>query len=738
MGFLRRHSVNLALALLALAGLIVVALTTGRTTTAERDARRANVLGIWQEDAVSAVTVERASERVVLERSAPDATGTIVWHLRAPLSERAEPAAVDRLLGALRFATFIRRVDDEGLEPAALGLDKPRVTLRVTMGEMSYELALGRTLGDQKSPSYLRVGGRGALRSGVFVVSPEVAQSLDIQLSDLRVRQLIELGAESTARVSLSQGARQTVFSRQPSGEWRLGGAFGPLRVNPLEIERLFVSLARIETDRFIEVRAAEQALETAKPVELVLEPAAETRKAVRVRIGGECPSAPELAVAVRTEPTPLGACVSRPVLDALTRPARELVDTRLFAAPSDAIESVVLKSADRTLDIARSGDGFVLRQPERLAVSLEAGEPWLENLLGATGELHPDTDRWSAAPAPAELSALGLGESAGSATISMAAATEAAAEQETVLVGVPRRDGTVYVQRRQDGAVLRLGPETARALRPDAAPLRSTAPWTLEQKSIDSLAVRFAGIEQRLRKNAHGSFDLEAPPGYSADAGLVDDLLSAVASLEVAHWVADRDDGSFGLARPTLVVKAEATTAQGERGDRELRVGARTASGAYASVSDTGGVFVLPRRTLDRLMTLVVDRSVFMLDSEKAQRVVLETRERRVALVRHGKEWTSEHDALSSEKVHRVIELLETLRPEAAVQLGTHQPEHGLEQPLLRVQVDSGTRDASRRFRIGAGDSWRGLSVHYARADQIDATYALPRGQVQALLELL
>jgi hypothetical protein len=40
--------------------------------------------------------------------------------------------------------------------------------------------------------------------------------------------------------------------------------------------------------------------------------------------------------------------------------------------------------------------------------------------------------------------------------------------------------------------------------------------------------------------------------------------------------------------------------------------------------------------------------------------------------------------------------------------------------------------------YRIGAGDSFRGTSIYYARAAGVDATYVIARNKVRQVLDAL
>ncbi len=45
-------------------------------------------------------------------------------------------------------------------------------------------------------------------------------------------------------------------------------------------------------------------------------------------------------------------------------------------------------------------------------------------------------------------------------------------------------------------------------------------------------------------------------------------------------------------------------------------------------------------------------------------------------------------------------------------------------------------TDDGPKSFRIGAGDAWRGQSIHYARAEGVDATYVIAKTKARVLID--
>jgi hypothetical protein len=56
----------------------------------------------------------------------------------------------------------------------------------------------------------------------------------------------------------------------------------------------------------------------------------------------------------------------------------------------------------------------------------------------------------------------------------------------------------------------------------------------------------------------------------------------------------------------------------------------------------------------------------------------------------------------------------------------------------MIRRQSPENVGIPPIRFSIGSRDSFRDASIHYARVASVNATFALPREQVQRLLDLL
>src|SRR5450432_2589206 len=127
----RKHWVSLILVALSIGlAAYVLLIDKDKITDKERADRPKNVFPVFRKDELTRVELDIDSsisdgaavsgENLVFERSAADDSGDREWRMTSPRQEKAEADAVDRLMGALEFATFIRKVDANtpGIQPS--------------------------------------------------------------------------------------------------------------------------------------------------------------------------------------------------------------------------------------------------------------------------------------------------------------------------------------------------------------------------------------------------------------------------------------------------------------------------------------------------------------------------------------------------------------------------------------------------------------------------------------------
>ena len=289
---------------------------------------------------------------------------------------------------------------------------------------------------------------------------------------------------------------------------------------------------------------------------------------------------------------------------------------------------------------------------------------------------------------------------------------------------------------REQDHTVFHVSREAARAFGLDGTLLYSRKLTEFGISSFISAEITRGTARQVLRRGKDEELKLEQPAGFSPDGALAADLMQTLGALTADRFVADRDDGSFGLARSALSVHFVFKAEQNEQRERTLRVGDDTALGVYATL-DGGPVFVLPRSVRDTCEQLLVDRAVIQTSPASLDGITISARGRDLRLARRGERFAVTQGAFPDDRVADLLDALGDLRPEVALHTGPAQPSEGFSSPTLVLKLTPKT-GATQTVTFGAGDAWRSTSVFYVRVSGVDATYVIAQSKVRPLSDAL
>ncbi len=700
---------SLLVAALAVGSSVLVVLTRDRATSGETNERKKNLLPLWRADEVS--RLELGPARIVLQREQGDAAEPS-WRIAQPLKETADPDAVERLIADLGFAAPLRPSE---ATQAEAGIDQKSPSIAVTMGDARYELRLGKAAEPPHGARYVSVVAQGAPGSRLTVVSAETAKLFATTLDELRRRELWPYGPVSLRELSMS-GPEGYKLELTKDAAGRFVTHDGK-RVNRDAVEPLIAALAKLELQRFLTAMQVEDALRAGPTWSIT---GTGTAGKVALKLGGKCPDAPEAIVARRANG--IAGCVDAAITRSLQPSPEALIDRRPFSARPDEVEELTIEQGGKKLNLVRKGSAFVLRSPAETEVALDAGNARLAAVVSPEATIAPQPD----------LARLGLEPAAGSASIVTPA--EGKAVEERVSIGKKLPDGSLHL-RREDGVVLALSRDAARAFAVDTTLLRSLKLLEFTAAELESVSVTGA-ITQKLVRASDGPLALELPRGFSVDAALATDLSFGLGSLSALRWVADADDGSFGLEQP--LARVEIVFRAGDAGQRRrtLLVGKMVSGGHYARFEDEPAVFVIERELCERLQTLLINRSEFVFDPAAITRVDLLHEGRKIVLgERAGALGPVEPKDLPSGQVQDIAEALGRLRAEAALHTGPARAEEGLGKPVLEVRVER-RNGPSRTLSVGAADAWRGESVYYARINGVDATFVIARGKLRPLLD--
>jgi hypothetical protein len=462
------------------------------------------------------------------------------------------------------------------------------------------------------------------------------------------------------------------------------------------------------------------------------------------IEVGGACPGKDDQVVAVRREPTRTSACVPVAVLDALTRPASDYVDLSIVGARSDELDEVRIVDGKREIEIARMGDGWHMRKPSDRKVGADPGKAFADALTSLdAAKIVTGTPK-------------DLGLDPPVATVRATSAAPGSAPDggtldrvETVEIGKAQGD-VVHVRRLEDGAILELAADKVPVLTPSEVVLRDADVLEIARDQLRTLSVQVASAQgaraQRLTRTGSGWSYVEPKiEGLSADSGLVEDVADALVGLKAVRWVAPKDDGTFGLEKPRVVIEAkvaENDTAPGKM--VRVEIGAEASDGVFARTSDDPAVFVAPIAIVQATSGWLFDRQALVIDPSAIVRVEAAVPGgKKLAAERAGDAWklVTGDGADAAATLRNVVA---RLIAERVVSTGAPDRAQGLDKPRLVLTVvadpepGSAKGAARRTFKIafGAGDSVGGTSVVYARREGLDATFAIAQGKVRALFD--
>jgi hypothetical protein len=682
----------------------------GTISDADRATRRRDVFPTFRVDEVTRVELVQDSGSLRLERGAGDSAGAATWTMTFPGGQgAADPGAVDALLRELEGAVRLRDVDDT----IDAGLGSPRVRGTVAMGPLVLRFALGADAPRPEGAAYMRVEGEGA-----FVVGRSLRAQLLRDPDAYRPRMLVPYGESQVARLEVVRPG--TAFTLERHGAtFRL--AESGARASRDAVDRLFTALADARADTFIDEKAAMAALGP-DPIRVSITPVERGGPRLELRLGGECPGQPGEIVALRTPEPRLSACVARSLGEAFGTNAATLVDASPFFAHADELEDIRLEdlAGGLRVELARSGSGWHERAPEDRELSPDESES--ANLLA------------SALAATRADEVLAPKASVGHAFVARGKATvvrTGGSITEIVELGAPGADGTAWEKRLDDGALLRLSAASARHLQPHPVALRSREVWRTPIDPGDVVTLESTcGAPEKLDWR-NGAWSLEAPAGFAADPIAAADLASALARARAEAFVAEADDGFFGLSDPGACRASMTVGGHGDAGERHASItfGAATEDGVYARASDDPAVFVAPAVLRALATHPVLERRRFQLD-----RASLST----LAAVRDGvrREVSTGTDAESA-----VADALSSLVVRAALHTGRATPAEGFDRPGLEIDAtyrsDAGALSSTRLW-FGASTNVDGEGGYFARVSGLDATFFVLRPAVDAAIAAL
>lgn len=579
---MRKYASTLLLLAVAVALGVWLWIDRDKVSEGERKRRETSAFVAWRKDEVSRVEIAHDGETIVLER---DAKKDTAWRLTSPRDERADQAAVERLLTTMEFASLVRRPT----ESANLGLDSPRASGTVTMGGLVMRFVLGAPSPRPEGSSYFRLEGEGAI-----VVSKELTDTLLQPVDAYRDRTVAPYLSLDLASFGVVHPGGGFTLERLDERSFKVAEL--GIVASHGGLDGVWSALAEMRAESFPKEADVDRLTATPK-MTITMKPKDGRPSAVLV-VGDECPGHPSEVVILRREPTRVAACAPKGAIEALRVTPAALGDRRPFSFRADEIEELRLEDVPKkeggTIDIARKGVGFHQREPVDRDLSPEEADAASE-LVSRIATLAAETATRSDATAFEAVAR---------------AVVHSGAREETVEVGKARPDGKVPLRRLRDDARLVGSRSLARHLTPRGS---SVAPRALlgDARRVTRMLLA-CGVRQEFVDEGAG-LRLVDPKGYETD-GSVLQIVDSLTRGKVDEWVADADDGSFGLSGPDAGACRVVLSFADGNDPATVRFGAETDSGnaVYGIVEGKPRVFIVGKPTRDLAKKIYVNRAVF------------------------------------------------------------------------------------------------------------------------------
>ncbi len=311
------------------------------------------------------------------------------WRMTAPVEDRADAAAVERLLGAAEFLEPTRVLGSTPVDGA--GLTPPSVKLTLVDASRRHHLELGA-----RAPGGQGVYARGwtgeAPGDAATMVCPgELLELLRGAPTSLRDRQLVPLYSARISSITIHDSAGSWSVSRAKKG-WHVERDGARTRGRELAVRRLLAAL--------LALRAA--TLEGPAPagtaVSQWISVMGAGERSVKLSRAGACPGRADRALLLAVEAPAARrtwACVDRADTAALTPAPGALRDLKLTRLQVADLGKVLVHMETRTALLERGPDGWSLTAEQGgTPVPSKVVDGLVGGLAGIQGELAGDAGR--------------------------------------------------------------------------------------------------------------------------------------------------------------------------------------------------------------------------------------------------------------------------------------------------------------------------------------------------------
>ncbi len=526
--------------------------------------------------------------------------GGLEWFVEAPVADRADPAMVGELLGAIELLTREDTLAGAADRAGEFGLDRPAIRVRAWReggGKDPVEIRFGRPTAVEER-YYAQLAGS----PDVVVVGPELREVLLRRPDRFRDPRLTRLEPGDVERIILRNAGGEIEMRRdRDRGRWELVRPQAG-RANDEAVTELLDRVVGAAVRAF--VGGSEAALGTSDLVRYGLaEPRAVVRLELRRTAGREggvaelslgAPAdketAKEAVFARLVSPGRSLVCALPSVLDGLSRvSAAALRERRLLDVNPDLVDRIRIGTPDgREFLVARAGRGWVIQGAKTIPAEPTEADRLLKTLNETLVRAFVAEGNDAKDPARAGLRQAEVRVTLASFSSENTAEGSAGEQVITSLVlGPKREDGTRLAKIEPDNVIVALDAAVRDAILDDPVkwqPLRlfDPAPGELTRVEISGRGREPVTIE----RDAAGAWTGGITPDRAATVAVT------LARLRAVRW-AGVVEAADELETPVIDLRA---TFAGRPAPVHLRVGRALPDGTRAAelVDERSGVFAL------------------------------------------------------------------------------------------------------------------------------------------------
>ena len=559
-------------------------------------------------DRISYLRVE--STNVVVECAAKDGK----WTLIQPVRDRADAAAIDRMLAGLQnlprgeVITAAER-KSRSLQLSDYGLDTPRAKI---------------TLGDNLRRRTLLIGRIALLGGSVYIkdenlddiiaTDTNLLQFIPQAAADLRDRVIFHGTSEQVRRLDVHNSGGFFQMAKGEQGQWALQQPLSA-RASPMVVQEMLAELFDLRVEQFIAESRSDLVAYGLDEAGIKVSVSSSAREGETELWLGSLVKTNKNLVYARVKGNDSIYAVRTNILGRLAMKVEDLRDRRLMTLSLYDVSYFRVEEGEHLVELRKEGETWQMVEPKPWKADPQRLHDLLSAWVGASIVAFVDEARTN-------LSMLGLAPTARTLKFARRAPPASGEEAPPVSVGdemtvrisnAKRELGRILVQVEQENALYEILSDTLNTVSMDPLFYRNREVLNLNPDDVLKITWSQNDREQLVEREPSGEFQPVGSTNEKIDREVLRDILRTASHLVVSEFVADTPEklSDYGLDKPRAVL---AFGLKGEAGlGKAILFGADAGNkGVYAMLRGQDVVFVLENRVKKELL-----QNLFMAPSQ-------------------------------------------------------------------------------------------------------------------------